>query len=180
MGLTLLTIVICLGIGRVTLAPGRVLAVLLSGVGIGGPVEALERSIVLSVRLPRTLLAAPSIVVLATLVHLLAVSIQRRRREIAVLRSLGFGTRDVLLAVLTQSTALVVVALVIGLPIGIIAGRVLWSIFGATLGVPVTPALPIGWIAGGAVVVVFLANLIAVVPGLVASRIPASAALRSE
>ena len=58
--LTLITMVICLGIGRVTLAPGRVLTVLLSGVGIGGPVEALERSIVLSVRLPRTLLATLS------------------------------------------------------------------------------------------------------------------------
>lgn len=58
--LTLVTMVVCLGIGRVTLAPGRVLAVLLAGVGIGAPVEALERSIVLSVRLPRTLLAALS------------------------------------------------------------------------------------------------------------------------
>lgn len=58
--LTLATIVVCLGIGRVALAPGRVLAVLLSGVGIGGPIDALERSIVLSVRLPRTLLAALS------------------------------------------------------------------------------------------------------------------------
>ena len=52
--LTLATFVVCLGMGRVALAPGRVLAVLLSGVGVGGPVEALERSIVLSVRLPRT------------------------------------------------------------------------------------------------------------------------------
>lgn len=60
MVLTLVTMVVCLGIGRVTLAPGRVLAVLLAGVGIGAPVEALERSIVLSVRLPRTLLAALS------------------------------------------------------------------------------------------------------------------------
>ena len=58
--LTLVTIVVCLGMGRVTLAPGRVLAVFLAGVGIGGPIEALERSIVLSVRLPRTLLAALS------------------------------------------------------------------------------------------------------------------------
>jgi len=56
--LTLATMVVCLGIGRVALGPGRVLAVLLSGVGIGGAVEPLERSIVLHVRLPRTLLAA--------------------------------------------------------------------------------------------------------------------------
>jgi iron complex transport system permease protein len=58
--LTLATIVLCLGIGRVALAPERVLAVLLSGVGIGGAVDPLERSIVLNVRLPRTLLAALS------------------------------------------------------------------------------------------------------------------------
>ena len=38
--LTLATFVVCLGMGRVALAPGRVLAVLLSSVGVGGPVEA--------------------------------------------------------------------------------------------------------------------------------------------
>jgi iron complex transport system permease protein len=58
--LTLLTIVVCLGVGRVGLAPGRVLAVLMSGLGIGGAVDPLERSIVLHVRLPRTLLASLS------------------------------------------------------------------------------------------------------------------------
>ncbi|MGH8070354.1 MAG: FecCD family ABC transporter permease [Candidatus Entotheonellia bacterium] len=58
--LTLATIVVCLGIGRVALEPERVLAVLLSGVGIGGSVDPLERAIVLNVRLPRTLLAALS------------------------------------------------------------------------------------------------------------------------
>jgi iron complex transport system permease protein len=58
--LTLVTIVVCLGIGRVGLEPGRVLAVLVSGVGVGGPIDPLERSIVLNVRLPRTLLAALS------------------------------------------------------------------------------------------------------------------------
>jgi iron complex transport system permease protein len=58
--LTLATIVVCLGIGRVALEPGRVLAVLLSAVGVGGSVDPLEISIVLRVRLPRTLLAALS------------------------------------------------------------------------------------------------------------------------
>jgi len=56
--LTLVTIVVCLGVGRVALTPGRVLAALLSGVGISGPVDPFDGSIVLSVRLPRTLLAA--------------------------------------------------------------------------------------------------------------------------
>lgn len=58
--LALATIVVCLGVGRVALAPGRVLAVLLSAVGVGGAVDPLESAVVLSVRLPRTLLAALS------------------------------------------------------------------------------------------------------------------------
>jgi len=58
--LTVATIAVCLGIGRVALAPGRVLAVLLSAVGVGGAVDPLESAVVLSVRLPRTLLAALS------------------------------------------------------------------------------------------------------------------------
>jgi iron complex transport system permease protein len=58
--LTLATIVMCLGIGRVALEPGRVLAVLFSSMGFVGPVDLFERSIVLNARLPRTLLAALS------------------------------------------------------------------------------------------------------------------------
>ncbi len=56
--LTLATIVVCLGIGRVALGPGRVLAVLVSSLGLAGPVDLFERAIVHNARLPRTLLAA--------------------------------------------------------------------------------------------------------------------------
>ena len=56
--LTLATIVVCLGIGRVALGPGRVLAVLVSSLGLASPVDLFERAIVLNARLPRTLLAA--------------------------------------------------------------------------------------------------------------------------
>lgn len=55
----LVTIVLCLGIGRVPLPPGRVLTVLWSGHD-SSSLDPLASSIVLKVRLPRTLLAALS------------------------------------------------------------------------------------------------------------------------
>ena len=92
----------------------------------------------------------------------------------------GSGRVEVLTAVLTQGTLLVAVALAFGVPLGIIAGRTMWSLFGRALGVATTPAVPIGLLACGSVALVVLAGLIALVPAMVASRIPASAALRAE
>jgi ABC-type Fe3+-siderophore transport system permease subunit len=58
--LTLATIVVCLGIGRVALSPGRLLAVLFSNMGLVDPVDLFKRAIVLNACLRRTLLAALS------------------------------------------------------------------------------------------------------------------------
>lgn len=60
MGLMLVMLIVCLGIGRVTLSPQRVLMVLLVHTGLEAPGDPLARSIVWRVRLPRILLAALS------------------------------------------------------------------------------------------------------------------------
>jgi iron complex transport system permease protein len=56
----LVMLIVCLGIGRVTLSPQRVLMVLLVHTGLEAPGDPLARSIVWRVRLPRILLAALS------------------------------------------------------------------------------------------------------------------------
>lgn len=58
--LTLLLMLLCLGIGRMSLGPGRVLSVLLAGAGLNTVTDPLAQAVVLRVRLPRTLLAALS------------------------------------------------------------------------------------------------------------------------
>ena len=78
----------------------------------------------------------------ATLAHTLVTSVRRRARDLAVLRTLGFLPRQVRRVVAWQSTTFVCVALAIGLPLGIAAGRLVWDVFASDLGTvpePVTP-----------------------------------------
>ena len=79
-----------------------------------------------------------------------------------------------------QATALGVISLVIGLPIGVVAGRWGWNVFADHLGVvpdAVVPALTV-LLAIPATIVV--ANLLAVVPGRIASRLRPGPVLRTE
>lgn len=56
----------------------------------------------------------------------LAASVDRRRSEFALLRSLGFTTRQLTTSVMWQATATVFVGLLIGIPLGIAVGHKLW------------------------------------------------------
>ena len=79
-----------------------------------------------------------------------------------------------------QATTIVVVGILIGVPVGLALGRVVWRLFAENLGVfPVTVVN--GWlilfIALGALLV---ANVLSVGPAVIASRSPSATLLRSE
>jgi ABC-type antimicrobial peptide transport system permease subunit len=59
----------------------------------------------------------------------LGAAVRRHRRELAVLAALGFTSRDVGRTVVWQATTTMLVGLVIGVPVGIVVGRRLWSAF---------------------------------------------------
>ena len=106
----------------------------------------------------------------ATLLHLLVVSVSRRRREVGLLKVLGFVNGQVASAVAWQATTLALVGIVIGVPLGVVVGRAIWQAFANNLGavpVSVVPIWLIGLLVAGVLVV---ANLIAVAPALVATR----------
>jgi hypothetical protein len=106
----------------------------------------------------------------ATLAHLLVVSVSRRRREVGLLKVLGFVNSQVVSSVSWQATTLALVGIVIGVPLGIVIGRAVWRIFANNLGVvpvAVVPTLLIGGLAAGVIVV---ANVIAIAPALAATR----------
>ena len=67
-------------------------------------------------------------------------SVRSRRRDLAVLRALGFCPRQVRWSVRIQSLAITVTAFVVGVPLGVIAGRLLWRTFAAQLGVVPDPS----------------------------------------
>jgi hypothetical protein len=106
----------------------------------------------------------------ATLAHLLVVSVSRRRREVGLLKVLGFVNRQVVSTVSWQATTLALVGVVVGVPLGLIVGRTVWNTFANNLGVvpvAVVPVLLTAAITGG---VLLSANVIAIAPALVATR----------
>jgi ABC-type antimicrobial peptide transport system permease subunit len=116
----------------------------------------------------------------ATLAHTLLTSIRRRRRDLSILKTLGFSSRQVRWTVSWQATTFAIVALAIGLPVGTAAGRALWSTLANHLGAvsePVTPLLALSVTVPGAVLV---ANVVAAVPAAFAGRMHPAVALRTE
>ena len=116
----------------------------------------------------------------ATLAHLLAVSVRRRRRENGLLSSLGFVRRQLGEILFWQASTVAVAGLLAGVPLGLVAGHAIWRAFAANLGVVGVVVLPAGVIALLGAGVLVAANLLAVLPALAAGRSPAGPALRSE
>ena len=116
----------------------------------------------------------------ATLARLLAVSVWRRRRDSSLLKALGFVRRQVAAVVFWQAATVAVVGIVVGVPLGLVAGRVVWRVFALDAGVVAVPVLP-GWlIAALAAGVLVVATAIAIVPAAAAARSPAGQVLRIE
>lgn len=107
-------------------------------------------------------------------------SVRRRRRDIALLKALGFSRRQVVVTVAVQSTIAVGLGAIIGIPVGILVGRTLWDLFANSIhAVPriVVPTTTLLIIAALALV---LANVIAALPARLAARTSPAILLRAE
>ncbi len=110
----------------------------------------------------------------------LVASVRRRRRDLALLKTLGLTGRQLASIVRWQSTFAVAVGMVVGIPLGVILGRTLWDLFAHQIdavAAPSVPALVVVLIAVGALV---LANVVATFPGRIAARTPTALMLRAE
>lgn len=115
----------------------------------------------------------------ATLAHLVVSVVRRRRRDLALCAAMGMPRRQVLRAVVIQALLVANVALVVGLPVGLAAGRWAWRSFASDLGVVDTLRLPVAALVVVPVVEA-LAVAVAIGPAVVAARRRPSLALRSE
>ncbi|MDE3064184.1 MAG: FtsX-like permease family protein [Acidobacteriota bacterium] len=107
-------------------------------------------------------------------------SVRRRRRDLAILKTLGFTRRQLAAAIAWQASVIAGVGVVAGLPIGIVAGRELWTLFARSINAvpdPTVPALAVALVGLGSLA---FANLVASLPGRSAARTPAALALRAE
>jgi predicted lysophospholipase L1 biosynthesis ABC-type transport system permease subunit len=153
--------------------------------GDGGFVEGVERPAeILNYRTLGTTptllgvaLAAGAVIALGlTLVS----SVRRRRTDLALLKSLGFTRRQLASAIAWQASIAVGIGCVIGIPLGLALGRILWDLFVHQINAVPDPTIPTVSVVLIGVGAVILANLVAAVPGRIAARTPAAQLLRSE
>jgi hypothetical protein len=117
---------------------------------------------------------------MASLALTVLTSVRRRRRELALLKTLGMTRGQLRALVAWQTTLTLVIALAVGVPLGVAAGRWAWRGFAGSLGVAPVTVVPVLLLAAGCAVVLLAGNLLASVPAAVAARTPAAGTLRTE
>ncbi len=130
-------------------------------------------------RIPASIAALLAALALIAVGHALVTAVRRRRRELAVLKVLGFDRRQVRATVAWQATILGGVGLVVGIPIGIIVGRLLWQTVANGLGVSHEVTTPTLWLLLSVPCVLVLVNVIAFFPARSAAQTRPAVALRS-
>lgn len=131
-------------------------------------------------KLPVILAGLLAALAASILAHVLLSSIRRRRRDLAILKTLGFVRAQVRRTVAWQATIFAMVAMMLGLPVGVAAGRWLWNLFANQRGLVPEPRVSFASILLTVVATLGFANLIAAVPGRAAARIRPAVMLRAE
>jgi putative ABC transport system permease protein len=129
---------------------------------------------------PLTLAVALAAAMLVSLAATILAGVRQRRRELAVLKALGWTRRQVRAIVAWQTSTILLIATALGLPLGLAAGHWAWSNFAQSIGVLPITVIPVAAVGLGALTLLIVGNLLAAVPAVMAARIPTSSALRAE
>jgi len=116
----------------------------------------------------------------AAMIHELVSSVRSGRRQIGVLKTLGFTRRQVIGTVAWHASMLAGAALLVGVPLGVVIGRRVWTAIVDNLGLVSAPVVSIPAIGVVVMLVLVVANLAALGPGIVAARTRPATALRTE
>ena len=110
----------------------------------------------------------------------LVASVHHRRRDLALLRTLGFTGRQLLSAVAWQASVAGAIGAFFGIPLGIVVGRWLWTLFANNIYAVPYPTVPLIAVLIVALSAMVLANLVAALPGRSAARTSAAQVMRGE
>jgi hypothetical protein len=110
----------------------------------------------------------------------LVASVRRRRRDLAILKTLGFTRRQLAGAVAVQAGMAAVIGCAVGIPLGIALGRTLWDLFANQISAVPDLTVPTASVIAIGLVAVALAVVVAAIPGRLAARTPTSQLLRAE
>jgi ABC-type lipoprotein release transport system permease subunit len=124
--------------------------------------------------------AVLALLAVGTLAHVLLTGVRRRRRDLAVLKTLGLTRAQLLQVVSWQASALAAAALGAGLPLGVLVGRWAWDLFAVSAGVGQEADVPVSLVLLVIPAMLLVANLIAAFPGWTAARIRPALILRTE
>jgi hypothetical protein len=129
---------------------------------------------------PTLLVSGLALGAIAALALTLLASVRQRRRDLALLKTIGFVRRQLAAAVAWQATVAAVVGIVVGVPLGVIAGRWLWNLFAEQIYAVPYPTVPVLSLVLVGVGTLLLANVIAAIPARTAARTTTALLLRSE
>ena len=129
--------------------------------------------------LPLALASVLTLLAVGTIAHTLVTSVRRRRRDLAILKALGFVGRQVRASVAWQATAIAGAGLIVGLPLGAAAGRWAWTALAQAFAIEPVPVISAGLLLAVPAVLV-LANAVAAIPARTAARTQPGVVLRAE
>ena len=121
--------------------------------------------------LPIALAIFFALLAIATVGHALVTTVRRRRHDLAILRSIGFTRRQARLAITWQATLLTIVGLVVGIPLGIVCGRLVWRWLADSFPVAYVPPLALAAMLIVIPIAIVLASVLAAPPAHAATRI---------
>jgi len=129
---------------------------------------------------PQVLAAVLAVLGLAVLGQLMVASGRRRRRDFAILKTLGLARRQVSSITAWQASTLAGLALLAGLPLGVAAGHWAWALFASGLGISTIAITPVPPLLLTVPAVIVAANAVAYWPGRATARLKPSQVLRAE
>jgi hypothetical protein len=129
---------------------------------------------------PRVLAAGVAAAALLALGLTILASVRQRRRDLAVLKALGMRSAQLRAVIGWQTTTILLIAVVVGVPLGIAAGNWAWTTFANSIGVVPLPVVPAAALVAGVAALLVTGNLLALWPAQVAARISPAATFRTE
>jgi hypothetical protein len=129
---------------------------------------------------PDLLALALAVGAVVALALTLVASVHRRRRDLALLRTLGFTGRQLRSAVAWQASVAGAIGAIVGIPIGVLSGRWLWTLFARNIFAVPKPTVPVVPLVIVALSSMVLANVVAAMPGRSAARTSTAQVLRGE
>ena len=153
--------------------------------GAGVEIEAsslpLDVGLLRNVRtLPKALAGFLVLLGLGALGHVLATAVRRRRHDLAVLRAIGFRPVQVAACVSWQAVTVSVVALALGIPLGIAVGRWSWRWVADSTPLLYVPPMAAAVVLMSIPAALLLANAMAALPARRAARLRPAEVLRAE